>query len=358
MSDHPYRDFPDHHFWRRAISDLPASEVDPVVSAPYRIDRDQRIATAGSCFAQHVARYVRNAGLNFLVTETAHPITPPDLAEAYGYGLFTARYGNIYTARQLLQLFQRAYGQFTPREDVWLESDGRFTDPFRPRIQEERFYTMDEYRADRERHFACVRRAFEELDVFVFTLGLTECWVSRDDGAAYPICPGTGGGDFDPAKYEFVNFDVSQVTADLEQFIALLRSVNPRAKVILTVSPVPLVATAEDRHVLVSTTYSKSVLRVAAEMVSRKCSDVTYFPSYEIITGSFSRGAYYDQDGRTVLEAGVSHVMRLFLRHFTVVGDSPEPAASSVEVHPDEHSETMKHLVEVACDEEALETSS
>jgi hypothetical protein len=349
---------PDHRFWRRAISNRPQAEVDPVVSAPYQIQKTDRIVTAGSCFAQHVARYLKNAGLNFMVTETAHPITPPDLAEAYGYGLFTARYGNIYTARQLLQLFLRAYGQFIPQEDVWLEADGRYTDPFRPRIQEDRFHSMEEYQVDRAHHFACVRRAFEELDIFVFTLGLTECWVSREDGAAYPICPGTGGGEFDPTKYRFINFDVEQVTADLEQFIALLRSINPRSRVIFTVSPVPLVATAEDCHVLVATTYSKSVLRVAAQMLTQKCTGVTYFPSYEIITGSYSRGAYFDEDARTVLETGVDHVMRLFLRHFTVIGDSREPAAQAVEARFDEHTETMKHLVEVACDEEALESSS
>ncbi len=354
MSDHPYRDLPDHRFWRKAISNLQPGDVDPVISAPYRIQKTDCIATAGSCFAQHVARYLRNAGLNFLVTETAHPITPPDLAEQYGYGLFTARYGNIYTARQLLQLFQRAYGQFTPAEDYWREADGRYTDPFRPRIQEDRFQTLEEYRADREHHFACVRRAFEELDIFVFTLGLTECWVSRDDGAAYPICPGTGGGEFDPAKYSFVNFEVAEVTSDLEQFMSLLRSVNSRARMILTVSPVPLVATAEDRHVLVATTYSKSVLRVAAEAVARTCQDVTYFPSYEIVTGSFSRGAYFAEDGRTILESGVAHVMRIFLRHFTELRETDMQPSRAVETHTDAHTERMKELVAVACDEEVL----
>ncbi len=355
MSQHPYRDLPDYHFWKKAISERPPREVDPVISVPYRIQKMDRIVTAGSCFAQHVARYLRNAGLNFLVTETAHPITPPDLAEQYGYDLFSARYGNIYTARQLLQLFQRAYGQFTPTEDYWQEADGRYTDPFRPRIQEDRFQTLVEYRADRQHHFACVRRAFEELDIFVFTLGLTECWVAREDGAAYPICPGTGGGEFDPAKYEFVNFDVPAVTSDLEQFIALLHSVNPRARTILTVSPVPLVATAEHRHVLVATTYSKSVLRVAAETVAQNCSDVTYFPSYEIVTGSFSRGAYFAEDGRTILESGVAHVMQVFMRHFTDLADTEmEPAGPILQAQTDAHTEKMKHLVAVACEEEVL----
>jgi hypothetical protein len=76
---------------------------------------------------------------------------------------------------------------------------------------------------------------------------------------------------------------------DMSAFIGSLREVNPKAKVILTVSPVPLFATAVDRHVLVSTTYSKSVLRVAAQALVESYDYVFYFPAYEIVAGT-SRG--------------------------------------------------------------------
>jgi len=89
----------------------------------------------------------------------------------------------------------------------------------------------------------------------------------------------------DPAAHEFVNFGVAEIVADMQLFVEKLLGVNPRAKMILTVSPVPLIATYEDRHVLVSNTYSKSVLRVAAEEISKRNPMCDYFPSYEIITG-------------------------------------------------------------------------
>ena len=40
---------------------------------------------------------------------------------------------------------------------------------------------------------------------------------------------------------------------------------NPKARLVLTVSPVPLAATASGSHVLPATIYSKSVLRAAAQ---------------------------------------------------------------------------------------------
>ena len=351
MSRHPYRDLPAAAYWRRAVAEVPASAVDPVVAAPFRIARGDRVATAGSCFAQHIARHLRGAGFRFLVTEPAHPVVAPVDAERFGYGLFTARYGNVYTSRQLLQLFQRAHGAFTPRDDVWTEPDGRLIDPFRPAIQPGGFLTAAEYRADRERHFACVREAFATLDVFVFTLGLTECWVSRDDGAAYPLCPGVSGGQFDPARHAFVNLTVADVVADLTAFLGLLRGVNPGARAVLTVSPVPLVATYEAQHVLAATAYYKAVLRVAAETLARTAPGAAYFPAFEIVTGSFARGSYFAEDCRTVTEEGVAHVMRCFMRGFTEAG----PAEAAPPPTEDAHTRSMQRLVRVACEEEALD---
>ena len=357
MTAHPYRDLPDYAFWSRSVASPVKSDVDPVVKGMFQITESDRVATAGSCFAQHIARHLKANGFNFLVTEMAHPITPHDLVAKFNYGVFSARYGNLYTSRQLLQLFRRAYGEFQPAEDIWQDAGGHYVDPFRPQIQPGGFLTREEHAADRAQHFRCVRKMFEELDVFVFTLGLTEAWMSAQDGAIYPLCPGVAGGTFDSTRHRFVNLGVEEVARDMQEFIDRLRGINPKAKVILTVSPVPLVATAEDRHVLVSTTYSKSVLRVAAEQVARSRQDVVYFPSYEIITGNHARGSYFADDLRSVTEEGVGHVMRLFLKHYTgreaVASGNLEVAARVEPV--DDHTAKMTELAEVNCDEIALE---
>jgi hypothetical protein len=351
---HPYIGLPDWAFWQQGVAKVSLQAFDPVVEVPFRISRADKVATAGSCFAQHISKRLRSGGFHFLVTEQ-----PPDgRAECEGcldYD-FSARYGNIYTARQLVQLFDRAYGYFSPIDSYWTLPNHRFCDPFRPRIEADGYPSIEMLIEDRRRHLAAVREMFERLDVFVFTLGLTECWVSRLDGAAYPLAPGVAGGEFDPDKYHFVNFGVEEVVHDLKSFVDKLRLVNPRAKLILTVSPVPLAATYAASHVLVSTTYSKSVLRVAAEMVSRSCEGAYYFPSFEIITGTYNRGRYFGPDLRTVTEEGVDHVMAIFMRHLTDADTSP--AACSVETaeaaEADTAMEEMVALADAACDEELL----
>lgn len=344
----PYRTLPDQAFWRRAVAT--AGDVDPVVSVPFVLQDSDRIATAGSCFAQHIARTLRDSGLLPMITETMHPIGPPDRAAEFGYGVYTARTGNIYTSRQLVQLFDRAYGRLRPVEDVWADEDG-FRDPFRPQIAPVPYCTRAELQADRRQHFAALRRMFEQLTVFVFTLGLTECWMSREDGAAFPLCPGVAGGRFDPARHVMRNLAATDVATDMVAFVDRLREVNPTARMIVTVSPVPLIATAAGRHVLVATTYSKSALRVACEELVLARPDIAYFPSYEIITGSFNRGAYFAPDLRSVNEAGISHVMRVFLRHFAK--GATVPAAPGLV--PDAHTQRMAEYVRVICDEEALD---
>lgn len=356
MSDHPYKALPEKAFWRRAVAARAQRDVDPVGQFELKLTPDTKVATAGSCFAQHIARHLKKSGYNYFVAEPGHPILPSAVRARQNYGLFSARYGNIYTARQLLQLVDRAYGRFEPQEEPWIKAARNYVDPFRPTVQPGGFISVDELEADRRQHLAAVRRMFEELDVFVFTLGLTECWRSRKDGAVFPICPGVEGGAFDPDRYEFYNQTVEDVVSDLAKVRDRLAEVNAKAQIVLTVSPVPLVATAEPgAHVLSSTTYSKSVLRVAAETLRRDSANVQYFPSYEIITGAFNRGSYYAADLRNVVEPGVAHVMRLFMAHATGKPVKPAVRKTARESASDKHRRAAQKLVEVECDEIALD---
>jgi len=372
MRKHPYQDLPTHCFWRNAVAGPALANVDPVVAPKFTISRTDRVATAGSCFAQHIARHLSRSGFNYFVTEKAHPRVPSKVADEFGYGLFTARYGNIYTSRQLLQTLRRAYGLFTPIDDVWVSDDGRGIDPFRPQIQPRGFASEAEYWADRDQHFAAIRRAVEQLDVFVFTLGLTEVWISREDGAAYPLCPGVAGGIFDEQRHIFVNLKVADVVADMNAALGFVRSKNPRARFILTVSPVPLIATATGESVLAATTYSKSVLRVACEEIAADYDDVAYFPSYEVITGNYNRGRYFAPDLRSVTEEGVAHVMRLFMQHYAGAsggrgpatrppqGEQPKrPVEAIVGGGQDDQAQSraIHEVVAVMCDEEILDRS-
>jgi len=356
---HPYSNLDDHQFWRRAISATEPHAVDPVVTTKFRISRSERVATAGSCFAQHISRRLSSIGFNYYVTECGSELVPEERSKR-GFGVFSARYGNIYTVGQLLQLFEEAVGIRAKSERAWLREDGRYVDPFRPTVEPAGFDSPDAVLRAREHHMEYVKQVFLDADIFVYTLGLTECWVSNSSGDIFPLAPGVAGGCYDPELYGFVNNSINDIAVDLRSFLSQLKSVNPKVSVLLTVSPVPLVATYENRHVLVSTTYSKSVLRVAAEMAMSEFAWVDYFPSYEIITGNFNMGRYFEEDMREINSAGVSHAMRCFLRNYVSASEIDADALDGKDIN---HSGAVScgqfpQMDDVICDEELVEKVS
>lgn len=353
MKKTPYSNQKDYAFWDKGVVNIDKKEINPFVSTKFKITRNQKIATAGSCFAQHIARHLKKSGFNFYIAERAHPLINEDLSLEYGYEDFSARYGNVYTIRQLLQLFQMAFGRFNPQEKAWKSSDGCWIDPFRPKVQPGGFRSQQELSFDRMQHLRAVKKMFLDLDIFIFTMGLTECWSSRSDGAVFPICPGVAGGQFSKKKYFFSNLSFTENKNDLILFIESLKKINPRAKVILTVSPVPLIATATDNHILTATSYSKAVLRCLCEEIQAKYKHIMYFPSYEIITSAFNRGAYFGSDLRSVTEDGVEHVMKVFLGMFS----SNSKYINSMKIYTEANHEYLKkqeRSVKINCDEIAL----
>jgi hypothetical protein len=248
-------------------------------------------------------------------TEFHHPFSESAGMDISSYQAFSARYGNIYTSRQCLELFQQAFGIQAVVEDFALQ-EGRIYDLLRPNVLPNGFASVKEASADRAFHLLKVREMFEKTDVFVFTLGLTESWFHATEGHTYPVCPGTARGAYDPAIHHFKNLMHAEVVADLRSLIEGLVLVNPSIKIIFTVSPVPLVATYSENNVLVASTYSKSVLRGACGEVADQYDQVQYFPSYEIISNPASFGQYLQGDLREVTERGVSHVMDCFFKAF------------------------------------------
>ena len=347
----PYNDIARSARWSDAVAAIESDRIDPHVGDAFRVDQSTRIATAGSCFAQNLARVLHASGFNHYCVEPAPGWLDEAKRKSFNYGVFSARYGNIYTPRQLLQLMQRALGLFKPAEPPWRMSEGRVADPFRPRIQPNGFDSVAEMEADREAHLGAVRMMLSSLDVLVFTLGLTESWRSRIDGAVFPVAPGCGAGSFEPGRHEFHNFRVNEIIDDLSQAVALLHSVNPRAQVLLTVSPVPLVATMTQRHVMQATIYSKSVLRTAAEELTSSNPAVSYFAAYEIAVATLNASRYFAADKRSVTDALVNHVMRCFFDRFAR-GATPQSISQAVSIPLS--AEAPAAPVQVVCDENAI----
>ena len=346
----PYKNANSRQFWSRAVSWEAWGRVDPV-SKSFLIESDSPVSTMGSCFAQHISRQIAKSGCHYFISEPPPSGMDDEQAKRHSYGVFSARYGNVYTVRQALQLFKEAFGAFSPSLLYWRSGAG-VIDPYRPNIQPEPFSDVRELTKSRELHLSCVRKIFSESGVFVLTLGLTEGWQFRQDGAAIPLAPGVTGDSCSLEDYKFVNYSFNEIRSDLFELLSEISKINRTCKFILTVSPVPLIATYENQHVVTANTYSKSLLRVAAQEAENFMGNVFYFPSYEIITCAASQGAYFENDFRQVSPLGVNHVMRVFKSNFIL-----EKKQKNTEEFTAFTASRSTEESSVVCDEETIERS-
>ena len=351
MVKSPYQGLPQTAFWRNAVSNSTTLVPTGLYKKKWPINKTERIATAGSCFAQHIGHHLHRNGFNIMDMEPPPLGLNPDDQGKFGFSIYSARYGNIYTARQLLQLAKEAFGDFTPGEIVWSAGDA-FYDALRPGVEPNGLDSKAEVLTHRKYHLERVREMFETMDLFVFTLGLTEAWLHKSSGTVYPTAPGTIAGTYNPEVYEFKNFCCEEICKDLLEFRELVHSKQiKKCRFLLTVSPVPLTATATDNHVMLATVYSKSVLRAAAGELSMGYDDIDYFPSYEIITNPWSSAVYYEGNLRSVKKEGVDIVMNTFLEAH--LGDAAKAIAKPHGI-PDVSTEQTRDFSEDVICEEAL----
>ena len=351
----PYTDLDRRSYWKLGVTEDDLQFRD-IWRPRFKIRKSDQIMTAGSCFAQHISRYLRASGYAVLDAEPAPPGLSQANAAKFGYSIYSGRYGNIYTVRHLLQLTKEVLSGYQPADAIWKKGD-RFVDAMRPNVEPNGLGSSELVTKHRRAHLAAFRGLLENADIVVLTLGLTETWVHRASGTVYPMAPGTIAGSYDPTIHEFVNLTVSDIVVDFKAFRSLVKEINARCAFLLTVSPVPLTATASGQHVLAATTYSKSVLRAAAGELKASLPDVDYFPSYEIVTGIPSRGQFFEQNARSVTERGVSSVMRVFLGSLGA-GTEDSSFAAKAAMAQDVRSDSEgggAESVDVVCEEVLLD---
>ncbi len=324
----PYIGLPPENYWRTAVAQSTTPVPKKLYSKKWEIKHDDKIATAGSCFAQHIGQRLKQSGFSLLDAEPAPAphVLDVNVQKRFGYSTYSARYGNIYTTRQLLQLARETFGEFIPHDIVWQGQNCNYYDALRPNVEPDGLESPEEVAAHRKYHLSRVRELFERMDVFIFTMGLTEAWEHGSKGTVYPTAPGVIAGEYNPQEYIFKNYTADEVYADFLAFRNLIlktRANGNMPKFLLTVSPVPLTATASDKHVLVATMHSKSILRAVAGTLANLFPDIDYFPSFEIICNPWGHELFYEKNLRSVTKQGVDAVMCEFFKEHALKNGAP-----------------------------------
>ena len=169
------------------------------------------------------------------------------------------------------------------------------------------------------------RRIFDATDVFILTFGLSEVWYDEPTGEVFwRTIPKDA---YDPARHRFRVSSVEENKDNLRAIYRLIRKHRPDAKILFTLSPIPLIATFRDNSCITSNSVSKAVLRVAIDEVLREVGHegvLHYWPSYELVNDVFR--APYKPDRRHPEGEVLSYIMTLFEHVWCDPTDLPRPS--------------------------------
>ncbi len=176
------------------------------------------------------------------------------------------------------------------------------------------------------------RRIFDETDFFILTFGLSEVWYDEPTGNVFwRTIPKEA---YDPARHKFRVSTVEENRDNLRAIYHLIRKHRPDAKILFTLSPIPLIATFRDVSCLTANSVSKSVLRVAIDEVVREFRHegvLNYWPSFELVTDVFALP--FKPDRRHPEGAVLDYIMTLFEHVWCIEGAIPRPSLTLAWAH-------------------------
>ena len=130
---------------------------------------------------------------------------------------------------------------------------------------------------DRDR----LRQQFAETNAFVITLGVAPCFFDADGRFVLRAYAKEEGLDF-LAAYRMRTTTFAENLENIGQMMSCLRRLADDPVIVLTISPIPLIATTEFYSAVVADCVSKSVLRTAAHEYLVTDPEVIYWPSFEM----------------------------------------------------------------------------
>jgi hypothetical protein len=252
------------------------------------------VASMGSCFAREIKEFLVARGYRYLQTEhnrwSVHA---------------SCSWERVYSAANASQIFD--YTVHRELDPARLHPCGEScVDLLRNKVGYPDPSTAE---SDVRSHIEASRRAIEECELFILTLGQNELFRSRRRGFYFAGRPPEDL--VSSGEAELSRLSVEENCDHLERLYSRFREMNPRGRLLLTLSPIPSLATFFDENVVVRSNWNKAILRVAIGLFLERHSEVLYFPSYEIV--QTWRGNAYLSDNRHVRRPVVEAIMRAFL---------------------------------------------
>lgn len=289
----------------------------PVNSTPkFRLKHSDRFFAIGSCFARNIERELSAQGITCLTEGINIP------ADFYTGARDARAAMNKFNIPSMIDEIARTFDPDHREPGRYIElAPGEYFDPATSGIK---LLPLADHALVRQAIRATTLR-MAEADVVIVTLGLVEAWFDRESGLFLNTSPHPRAmqrearrvrlalpGDR-PNRFLHMRPNFSFLRDKMHRLIHAIACHAPKARVVVSVSPVPLQATMTADDVVMSSSLSKSLLRVVAEDARASFDHVDYFPSYEMVMNS-PRALTWEEDEIHVKASLVSQVTGAFVR--------------------------------------------
>jgi hypothetical protein len=282
----------------------------PAIEPAFKLQSEDKFFAIGSCFARGIEKAL--LGRKMEVLSAAKEFDSFQTVNNQVTGLGSTNKYNTFSIYNELHWALDPEAKF-PRESIVDIGNGLFFDPH---VNLTLTLAGLEETLQRRALIQMVNRRAAQCRVVLVTLGLVEVWRDKVTNTFLNCTPLLDARRIYPDRYEVHITDFSQNLANLEKTHALLeRFGHPDVQIVVTVSPVPLMATFSGQDVVLANTYSKSLLRAVAQQWAATHENVHYFPSYEIVMNS-DRAETWEPDLRHVKPKVTNHIMRIFLENY------------------------------------------
>lgn len=274
----------------------------------FKLSPGESIFTIGSCFARHIELALRNQGFKVPALDF---LAPKD--ELWAGTQMQSGILNKYTPMSMLNEIEFAYSEDDGRKYLIEIEDGQYLDA---QLHTNITVSLERGLERRQQLRTLYQNAIAHSRVIIITLGLVEAWWDNQERLYLNDTVNTRAIKRFPGRFFFEVLSPETAISGVQKIVETLsRHGRDDQRIVMTVSPVPIARTFGSDDILVSNSYSKSALRVAAEVAQRANGMVDYFPSYESVMFSERNQTWEDDQVHVrlnIVNVNVEQMLRFY----------------------------------------------
>ncbi|MFT6148237.1 MAG: hypothetical protein ACJAUH_000918 [Saprospiraceae bacterium] len=250
----------------------------PFVSSAFEITHADKLLSIGSCFSENIGDQLLNNKFPIIVNP---------------YGILFNPISIIQSLQQIINNKQFSESDIFYHNQHWQSfyHHGRFSNINKTTCLN-----------NINNAITTSNQQVQNLDYLILTLGTANVFVHKESNQIVANCHKVPNSEFERKR-----LNVDEITTAFEPIFNQLKTINPKLKIIFTVSPV--------RHIrdgLVENQRSKATLLLAIDTLVAQYDFASYFPAYELVLDDLRDYRFFNADMIHPSKLAIDYVWNYF----------------------------------------------